>query len=326
MRLYFDTNVYRFITAAGEAAEVRDLLENGNHAVVASNDNLFETFAIVDSIERLTELRTLTGIASTFERYPPSWYHALELRWEIARCRSQWLRKAIFTKGARAFLRTRRQLWADARTLNPPPADAYAAYRRDFERGVGLASDFQKSLRARFRQTASPFFLVSGSKVEMIEELSIDDPEIYWRVDCLLAWFNAIVTKSSASRDYRDWLAPYLKPRSFEDPTYLRFWLDDVIASRLPRNRLTALVSYYQLYHKVNHGNPMDQLHANHLLDADLFLTADRTFYKVLCQVRERHFPATGRLALLNRAAPSALNEIAAALNHLDTSGPDSFH
>jgi hypothetical protein len=46
MRLYFDTNVYRFIRATKETAQVERLLGAQDCILMASSGNLFETYAI----------------------------------------------------------------------------------------------------------------------------------------------------------------------------------------------------------------------------------------------------------------------------------------
>ncbi len=130
-----------------------------------------------------------------------------------------------------------------------------------------------------------------------------------------MAWYQALVVRSPASRDYADWLDPYVKEAAFNDPTYARFWLQDVRAENIPRNRLVGLVTYYQVHHKIAHGNAEDQIHAGNLLDVDLFITADRAYYAVLLEVVNRHFTGVARPLLLDRRAPSALGELSAALS-----------
>jgi hypothetical protein len=80
------------------------------------------------------------------------------------------------------------------------------------------------------------------------------------------------------------------------------------------RNRLTGLIRYYQLRHKITHGNARDQLHANYLLDVDLFFTADRAFHAILVEVVEKHLVGAAHPILLNRSAPSVLTELHATL------------
>ena len=318
MKLYFDTNIYNFIAACDESHTVRRFLDSSGHKVQASSGNLFEIYAIPDSSTRRTEISTVVTVASSFEPKPQSWLHAYEVRREIGRCRPHWLKRISFTKQAQQLLKGHLQTWQEARTLNLPPAHAYAIYQRDFEGGISGQRQFQKTLREhrlRGRSALQLLQLTKPTETAVVSDADFRDPEMYWRADCLMAWYQALVARSPASRDYADWLDPYVKEAAFNDPTYTRFWLQDVRAENVPRNRLVSLVTYYQMHHKIAHGNAEDQIHAGNLLDVDLFFTADRAYYAVLLEVVNRHFTGIARPLLLDRRAPSALGALSAALS-----------
>lgn len=319
MRLYFDTNIYGFIDSCNEVLPVKQFLVRSGHKARASSTNLFELYAIRDPKKQLSKTKTLVNVASEFERKPESWVHAYELRREIVRCRPEWVRSGVkFTKKVDQFLKGHLRNWENAKALNLPPAYAFSAYSRDFEGGVSIGRDIQKTLRSIIRGGVDQAqFVHKKGDVQNTVNVDINDPEMYWRVDCAMVWFNAMVTRHPASRDYADWLDPYLKNDAFKDSTYGKFWLEDVEAENTPLNRLTGLVGFYQLKHRITHGNFMDQLHANNLVSADVFLTADRAFYKVLMEVTGHHFPNAARPVLINKNAPSALEEIRRCLEEL---------
>jgi hypothetical protein len=245
MQVYFDTNVYRLVRARDEVFRMQELLRDYDCTLTASSGNLFETLAISTRTERLAELQTLVTVAHAFERYPESWLHAAELRAELRRRRPSWMRTVRFTRREREFLKHHADQWERARRLEVPPPHAYARYRRDAEAGTLNQREFQKVLRDRFLENEISFSLLSPEG--QIEDLDVSDPELFWRLDGLMVWFNAIEGRSPASRDYADWLDPYLKRGSFRDPSYRSFWLKDASAEALPLNRLTGLVSFYQL-------------------------------------------------------------------------------
>ncbi len=301
---------------------MRQFLDNAGHDVRASADNLFEIYAIPDKSARISEIKTLISVASCFEKKPGSWLHAQELRREIGRLRPQWLRSSSFTtkerKREKQFLKGHLERWDDAKSLKLRPARAFAAYRGDYESGWRTERATQKWLREEFRRGVSKFWLGASSKRhQLLTEVDFGDPEVFWRVDCFMVWFNALVRRTCASRDYADWLDPYVREDSFGDPSYPEFWLEEVAAENVPRNRLTGLVAYYQEHHKITHGNPGDQLHANNLLDVDVLCTADRAFFDILTKVTARYLGGVARPVLLDRQAPSALGELRAALGGL---------
>jgi len=144
------------------------------------------------------------------------------------------------------------------------------------------------------------------------------NPEIHWRAECILIWYQALIARSPTSRDYVDWLEPFVKKDAFKDPTYHDFWLHDVKAETVPLNRLMGLVGDYQTDHKITHGNAQDQIHAGNLLNADLFLTADRAYHAVLGDVVTHHYPEVKCPVLLDRNAPSALEALSSAMKQFD--------
>jgi hypothetical protein len=201
-----------------------------------------------------------------------------------------------------------------------PPADAYALYSEDAEKGIFAQRHFQKTIRELRSPNNVSFSLHSPSG--QISECDTTDPEVFWRVDGLMAWYNAIEGKHPSSRDYHDWLAPYIKPGSFRDPSYQSFWLQEISGDAMPLNKLVGLVSFYQLSHKVTHGNAADQLHAGHWLRDDLFFTADSAFYSVLMQIADAHFKRRPKPVFIDRQAPSCVKQVEPILCQSARSGP----
>jgi hypothetical protein len=78
----------------------------------------------------------------------------------------------------------------------------------------------------------------------------------------------------------------------------------------MPLNKLVGLVNFYQLQHKVTHGNAADQMHACHWLREDLFFTADSAFYDVLTQIANAHFARTPKPVFIDRQESSCVNQV----------------
>lgn len=315
MRLYFDTNIFDFIAKAKEARAVRKFLDAAKHRVVASSANLQELWAISKPGLQRTQLLTLVTVADAYEEKPQSWLHAREVRGEIERLRKDWLRPVIFNKHERLFLKLHQANWKDAKRVTLVSARTVEKYRHDFEIGVRRSRTFQKRAREERLTQKTRLDLGTGRK-DRIRLLNIDfrDPEIYWRAECLQVWYNAIALQCAASRDYADWLCPYVREDAFSEATYIDFWMKEVNADRVPRNRLVGLVSFYQAEHKIGHGNGLDQTHASSIFDAHAFLTADRAFWKVLTEVVEKHFPTLPPPIFVDRSAPSALEQLKSTL------------
>ena len=139
-----------------------------------------------------------------------------------------------------------------------------------------------------------------------------DDSERAWRAECLQCWHNAVVNRVPASRDYWDYLGPYLTKTAFGDPiATARFWLDEVDGDQTPLNRVTALTNHFQLKHKIGQGNQLDSLHACYLLDVDTFVTADKAFAGILGRLKT-FFGRTARVLLIDRSSSSTVAELSA--------------
>lgn len=114
-------------------------------------------------------------------------------------------------------------------------------------------------------------------------------------------------------RDYFDFLAPYLRLETVHSPEWRDFWMDEVLAARVPRNRIQSLTAFFQHAYRPTPGNALDQAHACGLLECDVFLTCDRSFGQVIGHLRE-HFDDLSDLAILDRSAEKPSKEIAGAI------------
>jgi hypothetical protein len=313
VNLYFDTNVYRHLTACDELAPAKKLLRARRARLTASSSNLQETVNILSTETRAQELHTLTRAATHFEDSPQSWHHAMEFLAAIRRFRPHWLSLVVHNKRARAFLRAHRGKWDEARAGVVVRGPSHALYHRDSEQGIAHNVSAQKQERGNQQVAGEVTSITVKCGDGQPHEINRTGVDAYWRSNCLSAWSAAIVNRIPSSRDYFDWLDPYLKKDALKSEEHGDFWFQDVEASDVPRNCLTSLTSYYQLEAKITHGNGADQLHANHLLDVDHFFTADRAFHGVLLKAAT-HFPEVAKVHLIDRGAPTCVEQIQAAL------------
>jgi hypothetical protein len=319
MKLYCDTNIYDFISDKQEAQTVRNFLDANGFEVQASSTNVMETYAISDKELCKQQLKTLSTVATSLEAKPQSWWQAKELLSEIKRVNPHWLRQPASHKlilEEKNFLKGHLSEWERVINLNIPSKFATSAFRKDFKSGVAKSTFSQKTLRQRLLKNELDLRLNFQSKDGKITELSEGkylEPDLFWRVDCLLIWFEAIVRRAPESRDYADWLLPYVRENAFRAPTYVDFWINRVKPEKLPKNRIASLVGFCQMKQKVTHGNPNDQMHSCHALDVDIFITADKPFFKAL-EATAAHFTKFAKVILLDRSAASPLDQLKMAL------------
>lgn len=314
MRVYFDTNVYRHISDSGKADVIRRRLASLRWHVIASDTNLFETYAIPNESKRMKELAIIVRVARSFEQEPQSFREAMELRNALFARRPEWKRTFVFDRFSRDMRRAHLQRWADARDGRPPNASAYAEYKRDAEVGIAQTEAFQRELR-RKRLNEQQTILARRLGAGMgIVSTDLQDPELYWRAQAFIAFDGALFQRHPASRDLYDWLAPHLRLDKIAPADFFTYWMHDAESAATPRTHWAGLVGWAQLYQKVTHGNPGDLQHAMAMLDVDLFVTADANLFSAL-QLSQAHMPRQLAAAKLwNRSidAESALEDVVA--------------
>ena len=286
MLVYLDSNVFDFVAKNGDLKTVASMLKQRRIAVLASEYHKLETLAISDLAVRRRQLTTMTTLASRYTERPLAWRHAQELRFEIVRCRREWIDRFPREKEVHRFLRSHKEMWNLAQE-GELPSLGVSRYRSDSEAGIGVSRKYQKFVRNEQVTAKKPATLTyrwqgNGSFVAF----ALTDPEEYWRNECAMAWFQAIVNRNPASRDYADYLAPYLKTDVFAEMDYASLWKHEICGTNVPLNRITGLADFFQLQAKIGHGNAYDRMHANFGTTVDAFLTCDKAFCNVLSSLK----------------------------------------
>jgi len=318
--VYFDTNVYDHIARSGAAAQVRAMLNHLGWSVIASADNLFEIYAIIDVDLRALEIRALTAVARRFDNVPHSYREAMEVRAAISKYRPTWIRRIVFESFSRRQRGAHLRHWKAAKRGVLPDPRAYAVYSPVFEAGAASRLAFQRELRQRkVKREEAVLVKVFGNMLGAVRTDLVGEVEAFWRSECWLAYDCALVDRYPAMRDLYDWLAPHLKMERVTTDELLLLWCRDVRPLDVPRSMWSGLIAWGQLHSKASHGNANDQQHAAMALETDLFVTADRGFYKALMSAGQ-HYP--GRVAhsiLWPRAASvtEALETVVQASKHI---------
>lgn len=314
MQVYLDTNVYKFIAERGEATQVRQFFDSADHSVEASSTNLYELYPNPDEKTRKNEVRTLTTVATNFRAFPDGYEIAQEFLSELRRCRPELLRKQPNTRSIELHLRAYRRNCRNAKPFPGMRPDTYDGYRERFEGGIKGVLSRQRFWRDTFVNMpgARRTVVVSNPDVEQAVK-AMTEIDLWWRQSSRQAWIGALVERDPASRDLYDWASPHLWIPYITIRDADRFWYIDIESERMPIHQAMMFTDYYQRCHRITHGNAYDQLHAAHLLNADVFLTADKAFYNVLHEVSAQ-LPGSATPVLVERGADSAAEEICRAV------------
>jgi hypothetical protein len=106
-----------------------------------------------------------------------------------------------------------------------------------------------------------------------------------WRDETLELYANVLKTPGREPyKTYVDWMAPFvdLAQIATERTDFGHMLLYEVDIAAMPRNWLRWAVRFAQTAAKLERGNPRDEQLAAYLPDADLFISNDRRFCRVL--------------------------------------------
>jgi hypothetical protein len=270
MRLYFDSNVYARISERDETEAVRHWLVASKHSLLVSDVNRDEAYRIPDDLARTRRFTTIAGLA-TEQTQPGAFLDSREVRGEIRRVHPNWLRRTVSQSAISHFLNGDRRFWRMVRQ-EPESVPRHPLYDSLLAEGAGKVLNFQKSARSMRQKLGRDSLGFVGDT-----ELTIQ-----WRLECAEVWWLAVFEGEPLMRDYKDYLGPFLRPKSIDREAWMNFWLGEVDAYAVPRNKLISLAYYFQLRHRPTAGNASDARHATHMLGTEAFVTADRSFHKVL--------------------------------------------
>ena len=324
-RLYLDSNVYSFVASQrDQAVDVKDLLQRSGFTVQASAINVLEIMANPDQDSREAVVETLLVLADRFEPFPCCSIEATEFLNEVGRLRPRWLlherlRNPYFV---RPLTREHRHLWAQCRTLQGRTdlVRRLEQYRQIWEPAAATGRDQIKTVRERHKsahQSGDRFW--TNYEAINVAIAGMELPERAWRFIAMSRWYAALLRDYSALSDLAEWSRPYrLDPFRVPEGDFLWFWFLLADGERMPVSRVIGLTAFYQIDHKVTHGNSHDVQHAANIPAVTALLTSDRAFYQVLQRVRA-HMPNSGTPLLIDRSiGRSASDVIGAALTKLE--------
>ena len=147
-----------------------------------------------------------------------------------------------------------------------------------------------------------------------------------WRYEGWTFFWAALVEiltptrQNGTTRSIADWLEGFVDAQAIleNESSWAEFWFSQVQATELPHHWLGVTAQRYQVDAQVTKSSPFDAQHSSYLVDADLFLTADRRYVKTLQDMaRDAPFPVA-RPVRLSGNDRTALAEICNVLEQVD--------
>ncbi len=314
--LYFDNSVLEAIASQVAGSCLKSLLKGNGLTALGSVQNLTETLRIDDDEKRVRLVRAILQVARSHEVDPLEHRVALALIREMHAHHPDWVKPSPDLKSIRESLRWLPLTWE--RLKNDP------SYR---PRGLLsnrylVQGNIAESLRRQraWRQTRLKGEALGTTIIDphgrLIPLLQALPPlEAHWRERWGASTWSALMKGDRMVLDVREWLAPYVLTGRLDPESWMRFWLVEADAGALAVRRVQGLTAYFQAeLGKITAGNAGDINHAGYALEVKYFLTADKTFYRVLKMVAQQPNLGIAQPVLIDRAAADVCAEIKSAL------------
>lgn len=300
--LLLDTNVWSEIAYRDTAAAFDELISRRRWRVLLAPATLLEVGRDGNDDRRRSIFRAITRRRRV--RLPTeAQREAAEVVAAIRQLRPRWLNRSPVGLPRLRQLETfwTNELWVMARHQ---PDEIAKAHRRTSDPAVRDAIVAgQRRTSAAAKEARAPldptdlYVDLRRSRVPrwLVEHVGREERIEAWRVQNAILWSQHLVEPTFGlvpGRDttLADWFVPYIQLEVVKQDaqSWLDFWYRDVQAKDVPRNWMRWAVDLIQSKPdiKITDGNPEDAQLAAYLYDADVFLTADKRFGRVLKALR----------------------------------------
>jgi hypothetical protein len=293
-RIIFDTMLWNYIGDDGSIDRLLEAVDPVNWTFVHPPSILLEVLRSSD--DRSREARVAAMITSGGERLTSEAELCVnELVNAIWRHRPRWFNKRVDMQTVNHYHKLwSEKIWLDAinnsreihewqNQLDPSIEDGRIKSQRLNKRF--MERDNFNLEYSQVARSAPPYVRQffggtwDGTRVEA------------WRFDVGMLYWDIMIGRPGRDADtMRDWLESYIDARTAtaDSDEFRRLWFDNLNVSDVRRDWLRFAVIHTQTRFKIQDSNARDDQHCAYLVDADLFLSADRRLVNVLQKVRDQ--------------------------------------
>jgi hypothetical protein len=313
MRILLDTNIWRYIVDHDALRTVQQAARKSRHEIAVAPAVVYEALRTGRSSLRDSLVLAMTLPCWT-RLMPEAFSEAEEIKAEVKRLRSDWLRwrddltwyrklQYDWTRPRGFWDRARFDTARESQRINGSQSlDAARVEAREVrEHALSMPSHFKDvPLGSVLASPARPTAGWDGNPVEL------------WRVEAHLHFERVLNMPQHA---YAEWLEGEvnLTMMKLHPRELTRFWLHEVDRMRMPRHWLRSAFAFQQQFHKITDGTPVDGQIGTYLIDVDLMLSADRNFVRFAERCRHEAPFSVGRSV----AVPGGRRAIGALLAEL---------
>ena len=298
-RVILDTNVWSYIGQRAETAAFDQLERDRGIEVVLAPSLLLEICSDRDAERRRSGVEAMTSRSRTTLRSEAQ--SSVEEIVEATReLRPDWLRSMPKLEVVRQHEDYwRRTIWRQARFDPGLIHDAIQRVDQGEADQLLRQQQFNKDqLVLNETPIPMPHSLVGGFGPDAPDRETAgwrgDQVEL-WRLETAYLYRHQVLGRAvrtnhePAGSTLAEWADAWLKLDAIRRDvgSFNEFWYYEVDVTAFPRNWLSWALYWIQLRSKLLRSNGADVQHAAYLVDADLFLSADRRFIRGLSELRE---------------------------------------
>lgn len=303
-KILLDSNIWRYVADANLEKQIINRMKKTGNCVVIAPAVVYEALRIKDdSIRR--RLTSLMAMRQWFRLMPEAYYESMEILTEARRVCPEVLyrleRPTLVGRLKQDWRKSKGGFWDRVRLTPDLEASNVGILEGDT---LDLARNQATERRASFLEHGFHFekFQIETTTVKPISSLPGWDGEEseIWRVESMMSFKHSILTTPGTGNAYWDWMSHALDLVQFVSASskYVRFWIKQVEASRMPRHWIRSNADLLMGTRKVSPGTPADSQLATYMIDADLFISSDKVFVDVINKMRP-HSPVPMAQALL---------------------------
>jgi hypothetical protein len=289
-RILVDTNVWRYLIDLDGLETVYRAAKGAHGLILACPAVLYEMLRLEDASLRRQLIKAICR-SRWLRMMPEAFEESAELKEEIVRLRPSWLLREPDRSSSRRLYNDWNGpsgVWRRARV---DPTEASAILKLVEGDHIRRGRDDARELRTEIGKITT-FDTVTLDGWTTIFSPKPDgwdgNPVETWRAATMQYYIDALLKRDTAqSSAPREWLQPWIDFDVMQKnlPSLISLFLYETDASRLPRNWLRWALQTLQGTRKTSPGTPVDNQIGSYLLDADLFVTADKVFVSIVQRV-----------------------------------------
>jgi hypothetical protein len=291
-KILLDTNVWRYIHDANIAADIFSAIRNSRKEILVAPSVLFETARMKDIAVRNGILRLMTD-ARLKRLMPEAFSVCNELHKEMNRLHPEWtLAKCdmpIYMRNRHDWKRKKGGVWDRFRLTTNAAVDNLMQMEGSSHHEV---INEIESVRNQLKGQAVS---INSLDIEKFTTRIISDdihPDYFnkdypdWRIKAFS--HTTLSLLRNGRHPYKDWLKERLSPQvvSFQCAPWIAFFLEEMKLENVPRLWVAGAYEVLQPYQKITSGTACDTQLSHYLIDADIFITADKRLFELSMKIK----------------------------------------